>query len=374
MNTPRATIVGLLVTALSGAMYACSVPAADRPADSAEPVGTLSAALTALGPDGATYTLPTSAYIALAGLQSDAGTPPSQTLVFNTLAGTQSFNLPAGTYSATLNGGPADGGLWSLGRTADGGTSSVPAQLTDPQPYLFTIAPGQSTSITFHFTAIGVGAITFSNGTLTTGLQVGTGTAPPGHVLVSGSFTLQPASSSINIPSLTSVLTTTGSPTVTFTESLTLTGPFTSDGDYACANVVGTVLSATVSADAGVVGTNLDDLVQEASNGTGQICIADPNFNSGSLSINVRRTGPALTTPFFDALNATDAGASDGGGVAAGFELSCGGIPTPALYNGTTLNFQTVALQGGLTSGVVYLGSSYAYIVGLGPLSVQFAP
>jgi len=281
-------------------MVACSSAPAPLEAASHAELGTLSAAMTAVGPDGATYSL-----------------------VFNTTAGTESFSLSSGVYSGTINGAT------TLTRTANGLATTVSAVLTDPQPYAFTISAGATTALTLHFTVEGIGNVTFSTGTLTTTLAVDAGTTSPTHATAAGATTV---TADLNgPPALNSALTFTGSLPVSFSMAIHLTTPFVAGADCVCANGTATVTTVPSSGDGGAAQSNADALFDEASGGNGSICIYDTNTSwNGAIFIDFTRYGAPQTPQMTAALGA------DGGATGEGFTLQFAATPATPLYNGTT--------------------------------------
>jgi hypothetical protein len=140
--------------------------------------GSLSAAISAIGPDGATYSMPAGTYLRVVAstweqwfLLDGSGTVLQQP-------------LPAGSYQLELYfpGEP------SLLRTQASVTSEVSAVWTDPLPYNVTIASGLTTPVALHFDAEGLEDITFVDGTLEVSFEVDeyVGSEQPGSVQEDG--------------------------------------------------------------------------------------------------------------------------------------------------------------------------------------------
>jgi hypothetical protein len=161
----------------------------------AEATGNLTAELTATGPDGATYTL--SGVSLRVSWTTDAGLQ-TQTIPLDGTSSTLTYALPVGSFTATLVGG-ADAQIgYTLNRAGDGGPTSVPAALLDPQPYAFAIAANTTTNLALHFAIAGVGPVTFGSGTLNTTLSAEAGAFPVSQGNISGPLTITSASSSGN--------------------------------------------------------------------------------------------------------------------------------------------------------------------------------
>jgi hypothetical protein len=300
-------------------MVACSSASAPAAVTSRADLGTLSTALTAIGPDGATYSLPLSTYM-VASWTGDAGSGNTD-LFFNSTAGTESYSLSVGVYSVVVNG------VTSLTRTANGVITTVSATLTDPQPYSFTITPGGTTPLALHFTIEGIGNITFSTGTLTTTLDVDAGTTTPTHVTAAGTAAV---TADLNGPvGLNQALTFTGTLPVSFTMAIHLTTPFVAGADCVCAT--GTATVTTASDDAGAAGVNANALFDEASGSSGSICVYDTNSSwNGAIFIDFSRGGGPQTPQMIAAFG------PDGGVTGESFGLQFAANPATPLYNGTT--------------------------------------
>jgi hypothetical protein len=149
-----AVSVSLGLLASSALLTGC----ADKETPTAEAhAGTLTAALTTTGSDGATYAFPSGAFLSVSSMTTGDFIPlDGVDTVLNR-------KLPVGTYTATLY---YAGGDVVLDRTLSGVTSSVPAVWTDSQPVSFDIVDQQTTPLVLHFKVEGLGDVTFQVGTL----------------------------------------------------------------------------------------------------------------------------------------------------------------------------------------------------------------
>jgi hypothetical protein len=96
-------------------------------------------------------------------------------LAFDGSKTTDTYSLPAGSYTAsliTLMGVDAGASFLLNRRASDGTTSIVTATLVDTNAFTFDILQGQVTPLTMHFTVPGLGDLTFSTGTLSVGASV----------------------------------------------------------------------------------------------------------------------------------------------------------------------------------------------------------
>jgi hypothetical protein len=151
----------LLVTVLFSVPFglvACGNDAASH--DAREATGTLSTALSTVGPDGATYRFVPGSELIIAAATWGAAFPIADS------ATTFQRRLGVGSYTLDLvfgqwNTTPA------LERTIDNVTEVVFPEWTDPtHPIAFTIVDGQITSVVLHFKVKGLGDITFATGQL----------------------------------------------------------------------------------------------------------------------------------------------------------------------------------------------------------------
>jgi hypothetical protein len=324
----RAFVVIALAGGVGAQLAACSSGAGAPRAASNEATGQILTSLTAVGPDGATYSLPSSAFLLLQWT-GGAGSG-SSTLFFNNTTPTQSFTVATGTYSATLNGAT------SLVRSAGGGTSNVAATLTDGQPYAFTITGGEATGLTFHFVVQDIGDVTFSTGTLNTNLQVDAGTTSPSQAQVSGGAGV--VSVLQGPPGLDSALSFMGTAPLYYSIAVTLTGPFQPSVDSACASATATITTPGMPFNS--LQQNIDAFAQEASGGVGSFCVFDGNPSSsfpGQIVFYVDRTGAPQTPQMIAALGGTSAGASQD------FLFQIQGQPASPLFDGTTASLSQLS-------------------------------
>jgi hypothetical protein len=327
--------VSLAIAAFGG--VACSSGSSDSH-DSVEQTGTIEASLTAVGPDGATYTLPINTDLLLSWY-GEAGTN-SQFVYFDSTSPTQSFAVAPGIYTGTLSN------TMTLTRIADSGPTIVPATLVDPQPYNFTVTAGQTTSLTFHFTIAGIGDVAFTTGTLSTHLQVDAGTASAGHILVTGSTSV---SAVLNGPAaLNMALTPTGPVAVSYSVSASLTSPFSVGVESACAPIKGTINTTTDSANNDPI---FASLMNEASGGTGTVCIYDANSSEdpGQVFLTFNRIGAPETSAITGVLGSTaQAGES--------FFFQIYGTPATPLFDGTTLHLSEINQPMNMPANIIAAG------------------
>lgn len=148
-----------LIAVSAGAMVGCAEHAEEPVGET----GTLSAALTTTGSDGASYSFPVGTYLQLSTSTFTESVP---------LDGPDALlqrQLPAGSYTATLYYSTSS---VVLERTESGVTTTVEAQWTNPQPVTFDILDEQTTALILHFTVQGLTDLTFDTGTLQVGADV----------------------------------------------------------------------------------------------------------------------------------------------------------------------------------------------------------
>jgi hypothetical protein len=329
-------------------------------------LGAIEATLTAIGPDGATYSIPPSITFVVTPFDptnpaADAGA--SFTLAFDGTSPTQSFSLPAGSYHAQFNN--PTGNTYTLTRAGDGGATTAQATLLDVQPFTFTVTPQTTTPLTFHFDLLSLGPVTFGTGTLQIAMQVDAGEGgPPSSVTLGGLVGVNaPTPGKGNPggnPGITGLLTA-GAPAEFSIKAppLPLAGQFVAGVDSICAP-----LSMGVVGPVGLVqpaggGSSVTDLFNEATvpaptgPASGQICFydqngytipADPFQNSPAAGpipyavvITFTRTGKPTTASVTAAL--ADAGVASG----TFKDTIIGQQFSPPVYDGTTANFAVLA-------------------------------
>jgi hypothetical protein len=303
MNFRIRIAASAMMTAVIALGAGCSSGESSTGKAEAESTGQIAAALSGVGPDGATYTLNSiEMNIVPTG---DAGAAGSA-LFFG--PGNQSFSVAVGSYAATLLGGPLDGAAgWTLSRQAAVGPTSVAAVLLDPQPYVFTISPGATTNLTLHFEVASVGAITFAAGTLSTNLSVDAGTLPPGHasVVATAGFPQQTIESGSTALDNLLAIPAGGTGSIPFNVAIAFTSPFVFGVDQACANVTAT-LGATAQPDGGAEDVVYAAFFQEVSGSTGRLCVNDVTSAFGTvIGFVLNRNGTATTPAFQAALGPT---------------------------------------------------------------------
>jgi hypothetical protein len=357
MTLHRALSAAAALAAFAGPVALVACGASDSHPVAEEGVGKVRADLSATGPDGATYTLPATASLQLTPVPADAGA--ATTLQFNQGVATETFSVPAGQYTAILQGQDMNG-HFTLGRAGDGGATSAVATLTDVLPYNINVPSGGAANLQFHFQLAGIGNVTFGTGQLNTSIGVAAsegGAASTGNMSLTPITFAQVYNGGFGNQAITNLantaLGTAGS--VSFMDSVqfSLTGPFAIGFDSTCAPI-------SVAGGVKPSGNGINDLFNEAMGGTGTLCLYDGNgYNlvtnaklgtmppsgnfAGAAVLTFTRTGAPQTSTVMSAL--ADAGAGP-----FTFTDIVIGSPNPFLYNGTTASLSS--LQGGVTMGV----------------------
>jgi hypothetical protein len=278
-------LAGAVALGAASGPIACS---AQNTGAVAENTGTLSAALSSVGPDGATYTFGSNAEFTV---NSSPFNPNFDGFGFSMNGnGNYTTSMPVGGYVGNIYGGTtsADGGVttFTLVRSVDGGSSNVQATLLDSGTYPFTIVAGQTTSIVIHLNVAGLGTVTFSTGTLTVGSSI---TQSDGG----GSGTVFVASSTVTSQTLggpaavQAALTEATGSALAYSAAVTFTQPWTAQVGSVCA--YGTA-QLTIPAGAS---TGAATLLGELNGGTGQVCVYDNS--TGQVIISIYRTGTPQT-------------------------------------------------------------------------------
>jgi len=251
------------IVAALGAPLTTGCNAEEPPAEAAAETGSISAAISTVGPDGATYSFPTSTYLIV--------TAPTWTHWFPIDgSGTTFFqNLPPGDYTLQLN---FPSGEPSLVRTDGTITSEVAAVWTDAQPVAVHIDAGVTTPVVLHFDVAGLGDITFVDGTLQVEIQVDDAAIDEqasqvqelGSVQVNGQYDLDPGA-----PYALELATVAGS---WYYQGLTLQalGPWQEQGTSAYACMPVQVVGITTGGDDGV-----GRRMRQLDGAQGTVCISD---------------------------------------------------------------------------------------------------
>lgn len=269
-----AKFFGLVVVALMCATPLASTGCGSDFKDDAraevEKTGTLKAALSTIGSDGATYTFVTGTQLSLslAGSSWSAGYPfdGPETVFTKTLGvGTYELLLSYGAYPAPV-----------LTRTLAGVTTNVNAIWTDPQPFTFGITAGNATNVVLKFSVPGIADVTFETGQASITLDVTKDDKPTPRFIVNfGSVTVNSVTFEDSSAPYASFFAASSGDVRSYGFGFDPTGSWALLGDSACIPVnVGSV--SYDGADPSASGFN-ERLLQFIFNalGAGTVCITD---------------------------------------------------------------------------------------------------
>ncbi len=305
-NVFAATIAGVVV-----AVSACGT------GEHGEEVGQVELTIVAVDSEGNTWKLPegTDLYV-YAGSFADS-------LSLDGDAAVQSFSLPAGDYEWDLFNLGVSGPEWPLERIdPQNNVETIMATLVNPQPGVFSIFEGDTTSLTLEFDAAVGGSITFAKGTVDVSVEVETNEVVGGDFQCGGVVEASLADASVGTPpELLSRLPSVGS---VFDLTLLghIDGPWEmTSSDKVCAHVD---IDGIGSPHSGVI-----DILSESSTGTfAAICL----HTSGIAEIHAFGSQPPTTATFND-LGLANLSAST---------LVFAQLPAPA-FDGETLDLSILA-------------------------------
>jgi hypothetical protein len=358
------------LAALAAPVFAFAVVAgcsSSAPVDSPQnkTMGTIEAALSSVGTDGFTYSIPASDVLIVSGTPT-GGSFVQMNCFPITATPTMSTALPVGTYTVSLattcSAATPDAAAesFTLQRGAsDGGVTSVNATLTNPAQSV-VISQGVTTNLIFQFAISQTASVTMGTGTLTTGITtIDGGAMPPTHATWIATYSGW-SFSGTDAGAPVAALFGPGSPDAggTITVTTTAVQPFTAYvGDYASANFYNETVTFTST------NTGLTALAQELSqaNGTfGNFQLYDQNVSPPGSST---MTETYLGTPVSMAFQSTGLCNS---GAGCEFSLRQGANINPPLYNGAAVNagaFATpVSLPGSYVVAAMYVGNGTTYL------------
>ncbi len=277
--------------------------------------GSLAAAVTATGADGATYRLPAGTYVQVWNdtfndyFLMDGDDP------------VVSIELPVGDYNVSLVNGGGYTFQWPLERTnVDATTETVESTLLTPQPISVSIFEDATTTLVFQFLVVDGGTVTFAHGVLDISIDVDVTESVMGRAMFSGTYVKNyelysataPADLSTHVPAMGS--------NVFHQITVNVAGDWEQTSSYSACS------SATLYG--GVVSLSIYDLTREAwlSGATARVCIYGAPYDP-TVWVSSSRTGAALT-PAFQSYGALD----------FYFDQSMTGVLPDQIFDGTTLD------------------------------------
>jgi hypothetical protein len=363
------------------ASLACSSALHETSGAHDDSVGSVHAALSATGPDGATYSVPTTASLLIEAADG------SVTCDAIPSTPTQTLSLPVGTYTFYLSANGCtssvpDAGAnvaFTLDRVDSSGTTLVSALLVNPSQVV-AVTAGASSSLVFQFTLEELGSVTMGAGNV--GVSIATdasaASVAPTTGTASESFPSTPGWAPGSGPQggLTSLFATSASGSIAVGISgLSAFTPNTND--TACATFTPTLSGGS---SAGGVTAFMEEL--STTGVTGTLCFYDQNNpevqaanQTNMVLVSVQRTGLPITSTMQTALSAP-------AGATYTFGLQMSAWLTTSVDNGVTLSFaQFGAGAETLTSSgqsfyILQSGQSLGYLelTGGSTMSLAFAP
>lgn len=271
-----------------GLASACGEPAASDSEQTLGEVGTLQLALSATGPDGATYALPADAVLTVE--RADASMVPVRLDLQDPQATSLRVPLAPGDYVATLEQLVNARGEILLSRQLGGTTQEVSAELLSANPVAFTIASGAVESLPIRFALATLGDVVFDVGTLD--VQVGLqDSATPGQARgfvgdLGQAFVIHSYSQSPFGPILGELNQLPQGASVSMHYEVARAGSWELSPHEICAPIEARTFNVPESFAMSV-------LFNEPLGGTGRICFADAE-TGGTVRISLQRQGPAL--------------------------------------------------------------------------------
>ena len=251
--------------------------------------GSLAAAVTATGEDGATYRLPAGTWVQVwNGTFYDSWLMDGDATVV-------SVEVPVGDYYVSL--AHADGYTveWPLDRTnPDATTETVNSTLLTPQPVSVTVTEGAVSTLVFQFQVVNGGTVTFAHGVIDISIDVDVTESTVGRAMFSGNYVKSYESVGPTAPpELAALLPATGD-TVFHQIRVNVLGDWVqTSSNSAC---------SSVQLVSGIVSLSLFDVTREAwyPDASAQLCVYG-NVYAPFIYISSSRSGAALT-PNFQAL------------------------------------------------------------------------
>jgi hypothetical protein len=304
-----------------------------------EPVGYINMQLTAPGPDGSTFRLPSGTELLL------NGSAFSGFFSLDDDAASQTLAVPPGNYSVALIDGAGDTTVWPLTRDNADGTSDTVSAVLDLIPAI-TVAENQTTSLTIRFHVGQVQPVTFGRGSVYVSVEVdGSASVTSLRVVLSApALSIQSADIGTTAPpELAPRLPGAGGMGDSYVATMQTIGSWSLlRPDTVCIQVTG---SATAAGNSGFV-----NLVDEApAPGSGTVCIQQLLPNFAFVETDFFRQGTA-STPLLSDLSDRD------------FLISHGVIASinANLFDGTTLHLE--ALAGTRSASMLVNGAIFATI------------
>ena len=169
-----------MALAAAAALAGC----AETEPDESDSYGSLAAAVTATGSDGATYRLPAGTYVQVWN---------DTFYDYWSMDGDNSIlevEVPVGDYYVSLTHANGYTVQWPLDRTnVDATTETVDSTLLTPQPVSVTVTEGMTSSLVFQFQVVDAGTVTFAHGLIDFSIDVDVAESTVGRTIFTGTYT-----------------------------------------------------------------------------------------------------------------------------------------------------------------------------------------
>lgn len=259
---------------------------AETEPDESDSYGSLAAAVTATGTDGATYRLPAGTYVQV--WNDTFYDYWSMDGDMNVL----SVEVPVGDYYVSLIHGNGYTVEWPLNRTYPDATSeTVNGTLLTPQPVSVTVTEGMTSSLVFQFQVVDAGTVTFAHGLIDFSIDVNVAETTVGRSTFTGNYTKDGETFGPTAPA----------------ELIPMVHPLGSTIFHQIAvNVVGdwvqtssNSVCSTATLIGGTVSSIYVELAREAWTGgaTARLCVYGGIY-SPYIFVASQRSGPAVTATF----------------------------------------------------------------------------
>jgi hypothetical protein len=166
LRSTRTTILGGLLAMVVGVTTGCGSDPFTDEGVVVERTGTLTAALSTTGPDGATYKFVNNTRLNIYTAVNSRGASYGIVAPIDGAETVFTKRLPVGTYTLGLT--QSNG----LERTLNGVTTVVAAEWLDPPDATFDVVENQTIPVVLHFRVTGIGDITFAMGSVAVTLDV----------------------------------------------------------------------------------------------------------------------------------------------------------------------------------------------------------
>jgi hypothetical protein len=325
--------------AVAAALAGC----AETEPDESDSYGSLAAAVTATGADGATYRLPAGTWVQV--WNDTFYDSWSMDGDFNILT----VEVPVGTYYVSLGHGSGYTVEWPLDReNPDTTTETVNGTLITPQPLTVTVTEGNTSSLVFQFQVVNGGTVTFAHGLIDFSIDVNVAESTVGRTTLTGTYTKDSETFGPTAPAELAGMVHPLSSSISHSITVNVLGDWVQTSSNS--------VCSTATLVGGTVSVAYVELSREAWTGgaTARLCVYGGIY-APYLYVSSERSGAAVT-PTFQTL----------GDVNFYFYQTMATVLPDAVFDGDTLDLGamtgTFSVSGTVNSGIFVLpsgGSSY---------------